>query len=154
MLDREIESEGSNSGEDGEKEEKRTIVFCVIAALAGIAVLLAFARASAPVEKSISELSSEDAGRLVLVKGRVESVSFSRNENAFMKICAGSCITAFIPKYLVAKMNASTLDLNALKKNAGTPVIMIEGVVEERENKLSLRLLTPDAIDVVGYSEK
>ncbi len=154
MLDYEIEGvESEGSGDDGEKEEKRTIVFCVIAALAGIAVLLVFARASAPLEKSISELSSEDAGRLVLVKGRIESVSFSRNENAFVKICAGSCITAFIPKQLVAKMNASTLDLNALK-NAVAATVAIEGVVEERENKLSLRVLTPDAVDVVGYSEK
>jgi len=135
--------------EENIKEETKLVVVCVIAALAGIAVLLAYARANTPTVKSIEELSYEDAGRLVLVKARVESLSV--RQNAFLKICAQTCITAFIPKQVLEKMNASTLDLNSLKKGA---VVSVEGVVEEHANELELRVLTPNAIEFLGYEQE
>lgn len=134
--------------DESTREERKLIAVCIIAALAGTAVLIAYARTSAPVEKKIEELSSGDAGKLVLVKARVQSVSTSQNGNLVLKICARACTTAFVSKQLVEKMNATTLDLNSLPKNS---VIAVEGAVEEWNNGVSLRVLTPDAVDFLGY---
>ncbi|NYZ78235.1 hypothetical protein H0N96_02425 [Candidatus Micrarchaeota archaeon] len=133
------------------KEERKLVALCIIAALVGITVLIAYARTSTPVQKSIDELSSENAGQLVLVKGRVSSVSFSQNGNAVLRICTNACITAFISKQLVEKMNATALDLNSLRKNT---IVAVEGIVEENNNGVSLRILTPDAIDFLGYEQE
>jgi len=141
--------EASGESKENFEEETKLVIVCVIAALAGIAVLVAYARANKPTVKSIEELSSEDAGRLVLVKARVESLSVK--QNAFLKICAVSCITTFIPKQVLEKMNTTTLDLNSLKKGA---VVSVEGVVEEHANKLELRVLTPNAIEFLGYERE
>ncbi len=133
------------------KEERKLVTLCIIAALVGIAVLIAYAKTSPPVAKSIGELSSENAGQLVLIKGRTSSVSFSQNGNAVLKICTNACVTAFISKQLVEKMNATALDLNSLRKNT---IIAVEGVVEENNNGVSLRVLTPDAVDFLGYEQE
>jgi hypothetical protein len=140
----------ADSDDESAGQESKLVAFCVIAALVGIAVLLAYARTNAPVEKSLDELSSEDAGHLVLVKARVESASLSQNGNAVVRICARACATVFIPKQLVEKMNASTLAFNSLRRGA---VISVEGVVEERAGGFSLSVLTPDAVEFLGFQE-
>lgn len=122
----------------------RLAAILFILALLGLSALLAYARFLEPIQKDLNELSGDDVGKLVLVSGRVASVSVKNA--AFIKLCKHSCVDVFIPQKIVEEMHASTVDLNAIDGKR----IAVEGLVRENARGIEIDIIEANAVDVLG----
>jgi len=116
-------------------------IFCVFFALFGTAVILSAGSSAVPPQVSPGQVSADDAGSLVLVSGRITSVS-EKNGNFFFFVCDdSSCVSVPVFSSLASKMPA---DLSSAKPGR---FILVEGIVRAQGEEIAVIPLSPHSID-------
>ncbi|MEM4254730.1 MAG: hypothetical protein QXR53_00175 [Candidatus Norongarragalinales archaeon] len=112
-------------------KEERIFFLSLFLSFAGIAVLFALSQSASAREAEVSQLSSEDFGRTVLLKGKAVSVS-SNGETVFFRLCASACV-----KVVVFRSRS------AVSEGA---FVSVEGRVSEFEGRIEI---IADSVEVL-----
>lgn len=112
-------------------------------ALAGLCLLLFYAREAEPA--ALSSVTLADEGRLASFSGYLESVRESGG-NYFLSVCSGGeCVKCVVFARLAESMNEKATDLDALEAGGW---VSFEGVVREYAGEAELVAITESAIEV------
>ncbi|MBI5228883.1 OB-fold nucleic acid binding domain-containing protein [Candidatus Micrarchaeota archaeon] len=126
--------------------ERHYVYLSLGLAFVGILLLVVFLKSSGPTEKKLNEISEEDIGRMLLVKGRVSGI-YSKNGNTFFKLCEyPRCVQVAIFSSLAKRMREGSINPAGIK-NGG--LVEVKGVLKEYGGELELVPLDIDSVNVL-----
>ena len=113
-------------------EDSQILVFSLFFFFLGLASLFFLSNSSKPLEKNPGDISEEDAGKHMLVKGSVSKFFYGPSFNSF-KLCSANCI--------------SVVDFEKRFKVKNGDFVSAEGTVKEFEGDLELIALSVEVLN-------
>lgn len=118
---------------------------CIFFAVLGVAAFGVLASAQKPLRVEIDELSGEQVGRLVELRGTARIAS-NHSSLLSLLVCGGGCVSSFVSRELAERLSEKGVDWQSFKQGR---YVAVKGVLREGESGFFLQLLGENSVELI-----